>query len=52
MVKFKFSVNHGKRKKDEVVVMHKSTAQALVKHKMGEIIGKVEFKLPDAQKNK
>lgn len=45
MVNFTFTVDHGTHKKDEVVKMHSTTAEALVAHKigkMGEILkGKV-----------
>jgi len=37
MVEFKFSVDHGKNKKGSKVTMHKSTAEALEAHKIGEI---------------
>lgn len=37
MVEFTFGKNHGTRKKDEVVMMHKSTADALAEHKLGKI---------------
>lgn len=37
MVEFTFVKDHGTRKKDEAVVMHKSTANALISHKIGKI---------------
>lgn len=37
MVEFTFTKDHGTRKKDEAVVMHKSTANALISHKLGKI---------------
>ena len=36
MVNFTFTVDHGSYKKDEVVKMHSTTAEALVAHKIGK----------------
>ena len=36
MVNFTFTVDHGTHKKDEVVLMHSTTASALVAHKIGK----------------
>lgn len=42
MVEFTFGKAHGTRKKDESVVMHKSTANALISHKLGKITKEIK----------
>ena len=49
MVKFEFLIDSLPNKKGDVVEMHKSTADALVAHKIGKIVGKAKVK-PVSQK--
>lgn len=51
MVKFKFNQDHGNNNKNSVVVMHLTTAQALVMHEVGEIVGKVKM-VKESEKKK
>jgi hypothetical protein len=51
MIKFKYSTNHGNSKKGDVVDMQKSTADALVAHKIGTIEG-TEKKAPKKKATK